>query len=101
MFKLCLLVLTKEEDKGKNHIPRSFGTRASRVYDGGNQIKECELDRSCSQWRKNKLCAKFQIEILKVIFRWRSMDNLTETFCYDFDLSCERINTKIFAFRER
>jgi hypothetical protein len=51
-FKLIrrvgLPVATKEEEKDKNYIRRSFGTCALHVSVGGNQIEEYELGGSCS-----------------------------------------------------
>ena len=57
------------------------------VYNGGNEIREYELGGIMQQsWRRRKMCVKFHIEILKVRFSCRSMDNinadLTESYCY-------------------
>ena len=46
--RIGLMVTTEEEEKDKNYIRRSFGTYASHVQDGDNQIQEYELGGSCS-----------------------------------------------------
>jgi len=60
MFKFIrrigVLLPTNEEEKDKNHIRRNFGTCASHVCDGGNEIQDYELAGSCGNHGGREKC---------------------------------------------